>query len=367
MSGQNIDFIDLENIKLDDKTPRLPSSFRKKKIGKPEIVNWMLNDASIIELMLAIGQSGFFIGESLLVIPDDNEQGKYIVVEGNRRLTSVILLNDPSLATSQKIKIDKVLNETTERPKVLPCIIFKSREDINKYLGYRHITGVKSWGILPKARYLNELSKELNDTDFTIKCRKLAKSIGSRSDYVRNLLTAYELYLKIEDQAFFKIKSLDETTLHFNYLSDLLSRENIRNYINVDIKSNEPTSHVYIDKLELLTRWFFEKNENGRSRVLGDSKHLGMLDKVLEDKHAEEYFRTGEGSIVEAYNLVSVTADSFNQEIDLSLAGLKRANNIIHNVEQHHDTVKTKLKEIFTLAKNMKVIIESMAEEKWDD
>ncbi len=131
MSGQNIDFIDLENIKLDDKNPRLPSSFRKKKIGKPEIVNWMLNDASIIELMLAIGQSGFFIGESLLVIPDDNEQGKYIVVEGNRRLTSVILLNDPSLATSQKIKIDKVLNETTERPKVLPCIIFKSREDIN--------------------------------------------------------------------------------------------------------------------------------------------------------------------------------------------------------------------------------------------
>ncbi|STL45108.1 Uncharacterised protein [Escherichia coli] len=69
-----------------------------------------------------------------------------------------------------------------------------------------------------------------------------------------------------------------------------MSRENIRSYINVDIKSNEPTSNVYMDKLELLTRWFFEKNENGRSRVLGDSKHLGMLDKVLGDKEAEEYF-----------------------------------------------------------------------------
>lgn len=367
MSGKNIEFINLDNIKLDDRNPRLPSSFRKKKIGKSEIVNWMLNDASIIELMLAIGQSGFFIGESLLVTPDVTDSGKYIVIEGNRRLTSVILLNEPDLAVSQKIKIDKVLNETTERPKELPCIIFSSREDINKYLGYRHITGVKSWGILPKARYLNELSKELNDDDFTIKCRKLAKTIGSRSDYVRSLLTAYELYLKIEDQAFFKIKSLDESTLHFNYLSDLLSRENIRNYINIDMKSNDPVSDIDIDKLELLTKWFFEKNENGRSRVLGDSKHLGMLDKVLGDKDAEEYFRTGEGSIVEAFNLVSVTADSFNQEIDLSLAGLKRANNIIHNVDQHHESVKTKLKEIFTLAKNMKVIIESMAEEKWDD
>ncbi|MEM8438217.1 hypothetical protein Q4S09_19680, partial [Morganella morganii] len=104
MSGQNIDFIDLKNIKLDDKNPRLPSSFRKRKIGESEIVNWMLNDASISELMLAIGQSGFFIGESLLVIPDEYESNKYVVVEGNRRLTSVMLLNEPGLATSQKIK-----------------------------------------------------------------------------------------------------------------------------------------------------------------------------------------------------------------------------------------------------------------------
>lgn len=64
------------------------------------------------------------------------------------------------------------------------------------------------------------------------------------------------LKLKIK---LFKIKSLDETTLHFNYLSDLLSRENIRSYINVDIKSNEPTSNVYMDKLELLTRWFSKR------------------------------------------------------------------------------------------------------------
>ena len=141
MSGQNIDFIDLENIKLDDKNPRLPSSFRKKKIGKADIVNWMLNDASIIELMLAIGQSGFFIGESLLVIPDEHDTGKYIVVEGNRRLTSVILLTEPDIATSQKIKIEKVLNETMERPQKLPCIVFKSREELNKYLGKVRISG----------------------------------------------------------------------------------------------------------------------------------------------------------------------------------------------------------------------------------
>ena len=367
MSKQNIQFIKLDNIKLDAKNPRLPSTMRKNKLDTSVIVNWMLEDASIIELMLAIGQAGFFIGEALLVVEDDSENGKYIVVEGNRRLTSVILLNNPKLATSQKMKIAKVLEETTERPQELPCIIFSSRDEINKYLGYRHITGVKSWGILPKARYLNQLLEELDDEEFIQKCRKLAKSIGSRSDYVRNLLTAYSLYLMIEDNAFFKIPQLDETTLHFNYLVDSLSRENIRNYINIDLKSNIPTENLNIERLELLTRWFFEKNENGRSRVLGDSSNLGMLDKVLGDKEAEEYFRSGKGSVQEAYHLVSITADSFIQEIEIALSKLKNANNIIHNVEQHHNSVKTKLKEIYVLAKNMKVIIDSMTEDGWDD
>ena len=53
----------------------------------------------------------------------------------------------------------------------------------------------------------------------------------------------------------------------------------------------------------------------------------------------------------------------------MALAGLRRAQNIIHKVEQHtnSDAVKTKLKEIFTLAKNMKAIVESSEDEGWDD
>lgn len=367
MSAQNIEFIELDKISLDLDNPRLPLNIKKNKLGKKEIINWMLNDASIIELMLAIGQSGFFIGESLLVIPDLKSPGNYTVVEGNRRLTSVILLNEPELASIQKIKIEKVLAETSERPNKLPCIVFDSRDKINKYLGYRHITGVKSWGVLPKARYLNELFKELEDMDFTTKCRQLAKSIGSRSDYVRGLLTAYEIYRIIEDEGFFKIKDLDETTLHFNYLVDSLSRDNIRRFINVDIKSNIPTESINIENLGMLIRWFFEKNVNGRSRVLGDSAHLGMLDKVLDDPKAVAYFTSGEGSIVDAYNLISITADSFNKEIDLSLAALKRASNIVHDVPKHHESINAKLKQIFTLSKSLNATIKSLSEEKWDD
>lgn len=366
-TAQNITFINLESLELDKLNPRLPSSYRKKNPTEGDIINWMLGDASIIELMLAIGNAGFFVGEALLVIEGDNN--KYIVIEGNRRLASTILLSTPELAKIHNKKINAVINETKERPSSIPCIVFNNREDINKYLGYRHVTGIKSWGALQKARYLSELQQDYTTISFSEQCRELAKSIGSRSDHVRKLLVAYQVYEQIEDSGFYKIRDLDETSIFFNYYSDSLSRENIRDFIGIDIKSESPIEHLKTDNLEELTKWFFEKNEQGKPRVLGDSKHLGMLDKVLENEEAKEYFRAGEASILESYQIVSVSSDSFNQEIEMALAGLKRAQSIIHKID-HHDNIeplKTKLKEIYNLARNMTSIVQSSEDNEWND
>jgi hypothetical protein len=365
MANQNIEFINLSQLELDKSNPRLPSKFRKNNISNQEIIKWMLGDASIIELMLAIGNSGFFIGEAILVVKEPT--GKFTVVEGNRRLTSTLLLSHPELASVHKKKVEQVLAETTERPKDIPCIVFQDRTEINKYLGYRHVTGVKSWGILQKARYLNELQKDLMTLTFPKQCRELAKSIGSKSDHVRKLLIAFNLYELVEDNGFYNINDLDETSIFFNYYADSLSRDSIRNFIGVDIKSEDPLENVAEENLEELTKWFFEKNDQHKSRVMGDSNHLSMLDKVLGNPEAKEYFRMGSGSILDAYQIVSVSAESFNQEIEMSLSGLKRAQNIIHKVEGHQEAVKTKLTEISKLSKNMKVIVEANEDDSEDD
>lgn len=366
MSNNKIEFIPVDMLELDKCNPRLPSTFRKNVVSEKDIINWMLQDASIVELMLAIGNSGFFIGESLLVI---KERSGYIVVEGNRRLTSTKLLCNPELAEVHKKKIASVISETSERPKEIPCIVFKNRSEINRYLGYRHVTGVKSWGALQKARYLSELREGFSNIDFTQQCRELAKLIGSRSDHVKKLLIAFELYEQIEDNGFFKIRDLDETSIFFNYYSDSLSRENIRDFLGVDIKSESPLDDLKTENLKELTRWFFEKNEQGKSRILGDSSHLGMLDKVLENTEAKEYFIQGTGSLHDAFQIVSVSSESFNQEIEMSLAGLKRAQNIIHKVNRHSnsESIKTKLKEIYNLARNMASIVERSEDDDWHD
>ena len=145
--------INLSELKLDSENPRLPKSMH----GKPEveILSYMLLDASLIELMLAIGENDFFPGEQLLVIPDID--GKYKVIEGNRRLSAVMLLNHPELANVQVTKIQKALDEAKFIPTEIPCLVFEKESEIHNYLGYRHITGIKEWRLLEKARYLSGL------------------------------------------------------------------------------------------------------------------------------------------------------------------------------------------------------------------
>lgn len=364
MSHQNIEMINVDQILLDTSNPRLPNSFKNKRISQDDIINWMLEDASIIELMLAIGQSGFFVGESILVV---KENECFVAIEGNRRLTSVKLLSKPDIARIHKKRIEKVIDESEYRPVQIPCIVFESRDKINKYLGFRHVTGVKSWGILQKARYLNQLCNELGSgVSFLDKCRQLAKSIGSKSDYVKRLLIAFKVYEVVEDNAFYKINGLDETTIFFNYYSDSLDRENIRKFIQLEVDYNGDIEKVDERNLEELTKWFFEKNHQNKSRIIGDSKNLTMLDKVLGDSAAFEYFRNGSSSLSEAFNLISLNADDFFSEIDSALLSIKRANNMIHNIDTDLDSVCVKLKEISRITKGLNVIIESRKDDEWD-
>lgn len=362
--SNNIQFISLGDLSLDLENPRLPISFRKEVRSKENIINWLLEDASIIELMLAIGENDFFIGEALLAIASNDEDGKYIIVEGNRRLASLFLLNDPSLAKIHTRKIEKVLQETRFRPTTVPCIVFKERSEILQYLGYRHVTGIKSWSLVAKARYLNSLFEKISGSTISEASRELAKKIGSRSDYVKKILVSYQIYLIIEDNGFYKIPSLDDTNFHFNYISDSLSKEHIRRFIGIDFSNEDPLTNLNEEQLEELINWFFRKNENNKSQVLGNSDQLKQLNDVLSNKEALQYFRD-QGSLKQALKYVKQSEDTFHNDISDALQFLKHAQSYIHNVETHYTTDIDVLKEINGLCRVMRDAIQGKDDE-WD-
>lgn len=340
--------IKIQDLILDKENPRLPKSMSNK--SEVEIINYFLSDASLLELMLAIGINNFFEGEQLLVV---EENGKYIVIEGNRRLSAVKLLHNPDLAKILKGKVKQVIDESKYFPPEIPCLVFPSKDDILKYLGYRHITGIKPWKLLEKARYINKLKSDyFNDLDIQSASREIAKMIGSRMDYVRRILIGYEIYTVIDNNDFYKIKGLNDVEFHFNYIADSLSKTHISEFLGVSIDEEKPVENLNFQNIKEWTNWLF--NKELPNKIIGDSEHLNKLNNVLKYDKALDAFRQG----VPIDKALEFT-DDYNERIENSIkqaiSYLEDADSISHKVTFFYSNVLDDLKDINKLLQKIKL------------
>ena len=339
--------ISLANLKLDLYNPRLP----KSKQGKDEktVIEFMLLEAATLELMAAIGENNFFEGELLLVVKDEAEPGQFIAIEGNRRLTAVKLLSNPELTSVKKTSTLEVSQGAKFKPIELPCLVFAEKNEILKYLGFRHITGIKSWRLLEKARYLYELRiRDFESSTFLNSAKEIAKMIGSSSAYVKRLLISFELYKHVEDEGFYQIDGLNDTKFFLNYFTDSLNKENIRKFIGIDLNKDEPLRDLNSDNLKKITHWWFEKNE-GKSRVLGDSEGLKLLDSILSKEESLSAFQNG-ASINEAYELTNDIELQFEKKVKGSLKFLEQADAMSTRISSFYSELYEDLKHIRKIA-----------------
>lgn len=351
----------VKDLLLDPQNPRLPKSMADS--NEKEIINFFLTDASLIELMLAIGKNGFFEGEQLLVVESGD---KYIVIEGNRRLSAVRLLHNPELAEYYKNKVAQVLTETDPAniPNEIPCLIFNEKEDILKYLGYRHITGIKSWRLLEKARYINKIKDDFYPKETPLNAsREIAKMIGSRRDYVLRILTGYALYESIENNAFYGIKGWDDTNFHFNYIADSLSKSNIEKFLGVDLEKSDPVANLNFKHLKEWTEWFFDKERP--NKIIGDSEHLNQLNKILDNKYqsALKAFRSGEELKI-AYEYTDGIKEQFDRAIENAIKHLEKADSLSHKQTEFNESLDDDLKNISGIIRKIKNIKDEIESDK---
>lgn len=289
--------IPVESLKFDPKNPRLPSSVEGS--DETTVINWMVSENNIIELMGSIGQKGYFPGEPLLVVPDGN--GKYEVIEGNRRLCATKLLLNPQLTTTRPKSVLEVSQNAKEHPASLPAIIYDTKDEILGYLGYRHITGVKEWGPLAKARYLAQLRQTLAENNTAKQLVALARTTGTRANYVARLLVSFALYEQMEEDNFIEVNELNESRIEFSILTTALGYENIAQYVGVIANDPDSIENIKKPKLQDLYEWLFKITAQGQT-ILGESSNLDKLSLVIEDSQALAYLKSGH-SLNDAFTL----------------------------------------------------------------
>ncbi|HBT4992169.1 TPA: chromosome partitioning protein ParB [Klebsiella pneumoniae] len=349
-SPQNYTFKPLDSLILDPKNPRLPEAVARTPQA---MLDYNARSTSIEDLMNAIAENDFFAGEPLIVMPELNrsgaETGKLIVIEGNRRLTALKLIQDPTLCSKPTLKMLDIAQNAEHKPTSIPVIIEQNRMDVLPYLGFRHITGVKQWEPLAKARYMEQI---FNLTDASLspneKYIEVARTIGSRKDHIKRNLDALAVFKLIDENGYFDIPDLDEESIKFAVLSTALADERIGSFVGVTTQTsgapvyNDPIVNngvLNYEHVKELTHWLYEKDSKGRTKV-GESRNIKDLAAVLTNESALTHFRNG-ASLKLAYEMTGKTAEDFMELMLNAENSLREAAGIVATVQYEASAVES--------------------------
>lgn len=344
--------IPIAELHFDPQNPRLSEEIRTG--SEDVIIEWMLKDESIIGLMASISSTGYSAAEPILVAPNPDEAiGGYIVVEGNRRLTAVKLLNDPSRAMLRSKMIKLVAQETSHAPpQEMPALVYQHRDDILDYLGYRHITGVKTWGARAKAEYLWQLYKRNSSGPHGLdsSCLKhVAKAVGSTASAAKKTITTLKLVNLAEENALWNSgDELDRDMIEFSVLGTALSYAEIKKFINLNDENSWELEYLITENVELLLKWLFGKNKK-----VSESRKISTLAKVVASAQALEKLKNGaELSVAAEYS--GEALDNYRKFLDVALSKLKEVDAYSSRIASSLDTTDVdNTKECFQLAKKI--------------
>ena len=320
MAENTIREVAIDDLFLDEKNPRLPTSIGREQ---KEMLLYIARNTSITELMSAVAENGYFPGEPIVVVP--KEGSGYWTVEGNRRLTDVKILRDPSLHAKNS-RVQDIAEHAKHRPDTVPCVIFDNRSEVVNYLGYRHISGVKQWEPLAKARYIAEYFEvHTNPSDDpSDRYREVARGIGSQAPFIKRQLDGMAFYKHIEEHYFYEIDGLTEETISFSLVTTALGYESILKYVSTDSHPFLKPDALDAEAVSRLTHWMFEQGKSGET-ILGESRNIQRLAVVVEDKAAlamliadrnlEKSYTMTKGVAVDFYDLLSTIEGSLGDAV----------------------------------------------------
>lgn len=228
---QTIHLIAVEHLTLDPVNPRLPEELLHAI--QPVILTWLFGESVLDELARSLLTNGFFQHEPLVVLPED-EDGNYLVIEGNRRLAALMILLQTPIAMDADIGFEF---ETTpnrgqlERLSEVPCFVVADKTEVHKFLGFRHIGGLKTWSPESKARYLETEIERAIDNGSLSAIRDVARQVGSTVPAVRGQYLALKVLRAARNNH--KINTSAITRQRFGVWNRLMNSPHVRDFIGL--------------------------------------------------------------------------------------------------------------------------------------
>lgn len=215
------------NLHLDAKNPRLGREVSTR--APREIIQYLFEHDKAIDVAQSIASRGYFPNEPLLVI---NENGRLVVVEGNRRLAALKALREPGLLEGNLVRqMERLSRRITNLDAIakVPVIVAPSRRATDRQIAGRHIgTPVLAWQAENRASFILDKLDEgydnqelLDELGFSLADIQKARQTRAIADMARSLDLPEELKAKLDNpraKLFTTIERIFESSVGRDFL-----------------------------------------------------------------------------------------------------------------------------------------------------
>jgi hypothetical protein len=222
--------IDAELLDLDEQNPRLPEELRGA--NQEDLLGYLLRTAVLDELARSMVDNGYFPHEPLIVVPKDD--GRFRVVEGNRRTAALMLLLElgPAAHGEPTLALDPAPSRPAlEALQAVPCVVVESRAAVDRFIGFRHIGGIKTWPAEAKARWIlqsvEDLHSQHGEDEHVFKV--LARRVGSNAQGIRNPYLAMKILVHARQE--FGVDTSELQQERFGVWNRCMNSPELREYI----------------------------------------------------------------------------------------------------------------------------------------
>lgn len=283
MTKQSVDPLDID---LDPENPRLPEE--ERSTDQRRLLHTLIHSYKVEEVALSIAASGYIPLDPVIAYKRD---GKLRVREGNRRIAALKALKRPDELDEPYKKRFKELAEslTDAKRRTLDKIDVDvhdtEEEDIESYVGFRHVTGTLPWGPEEKARFVANMVDK-HGQDF----KGLAARFGSYPKHIERLYVAFKLAAQAREE------ELDGATeVRLGVLIRALQVASVPAFLGIEFSGNPatlktPVPEDHLAQLGEFLVWVFGTEE--RPALFSDSRKLTSFGDVLKAEDAMSYLRS---------------------------------------------------------------------------
>jgi hypothetical protein len=312
-------------LDLDARNPRLIEYGLGRNASQDKILEYLWQRMAVDEVAMSIAASGYWQHEPLIVAKED---GRDVVIEGNRRLAAVRLLLDGNLRRKLRATdLPPLSHEWKQkiRAEGLPVSRINKREDMWRYLGFKHVNGPARWGSFAKAQYIAFVHRKTGELLATI-----AAQIGDKHRTVQRLYRALMVIEQAERAGVWNRQFCYGSQLAFSHLVTALDYDGFRQFLHLKDRteeSPEPVDPRRMKELGEVCLWLWGDSRNDTPpEVKTQNPYLRRLDRILSDSTHEAIhaLRRGEG-IDTAYEISKGDDIVFSEALSDAKSALTKA------------------------------------------